>query len=57
MTLWKFTLRSIRAGLISRETARNASLAILANRDAAPARKGCDLIEPSHEEGSIEFSN
>ena len=39
MTLWKFTLRSIRAGLISRETARNAWLAILANRDAARARK------------------
>jgi hypothetical protein len=34
-TLWKFTLRAIRAGLIDSETARNAVLAILANRSAA----------------------
>ena len=39
MTLWKITIRSIRAGLISRETARNATLAILANRSAARGRK------------------
>ena len=38
MTLWKITLRSIRAGLISRETARNATLAIFVNRSAARAR-------------------
>ena len=37
-TLWKFTLRAIRAGLISRETARNTILTVLANRDAAHAR-------------------
>lgn len=37
-TLWKFTLRAIRAGIISRETACNTVRTILANRDAARAR-------------------
>ena len=38
-TLWQFALRSIRSGLIDRETARNAMLAILADRNAVQVRK------------------
>ena len=38
-TLWQFALRSIRSGLIDRETARNAMLAILVDRNAVRVRK------------------
>lgn len=37
-TLWKFTLRSVRAGLISREAARSVALSVLVNSGRARVR-------------------